>query len=382
MEWTQQTRANPDLKRPRSDLYPRSNMRIFQLRKTRRTALGLIFGAGLVTGSPAIPSPALAESPAIVKHTLRPDRSHLQLFGQPSSKAQRIPDSKAPAITLKRINIISGRRSGAVPVRLPVDAMIDLRVDFRRGEGPNPSIGISGNGRLVGIALVRRPYGVNPEPGRFLFAGRAADCTNPGCRPDDVYNYVYDGSHEDREQRTLKAGSYMLYLVADHAPARVVLELGGRLRGTLRATPASIDAIDLHTPPTRFEHAHEAGTVWWAGSSYSAGAVGLAFSTLFVKSEELANTRIQHCQYSVIPPPPGETAYGPHCYAAAFYLGAGYDILLPSDFGDDRFVVLLLSTYHDQGTNVPSPDSGLGFYIQSPHELGEFGVNAFTLRIR
>ncbi|HEX2196548.1 MAG TPA: hypothetical protein VHJ76_06445 [Actinomycetota bacterium] len=272
------------------------------------------------------------------------------------------------AIVLGRRNVITGSEITAGPVRLPASARVDLNV--------------KGDGRIVGVALLGDPYGSRPEPGKFLFGGRSADCATEGCKPTQVYDFLYDGTHDTPDRPLLRPGRYTLYLIADGAPARVVLELDG-LRGTVRVEPdAATEAIDLQTPPTRFDEHGENGTTWWAGGSVETGAVGLVFSTLYLKGPALAGTRVEHCEYGVVSPPPPDVAYGPHCYTAASRLGAGYSLTVPSDYSDDRFVVSFLSVYNDDGTTFPTEETGLGFYVQSPHTLEGFGVNALSLTTR
>ncbi|MDQ3952363.1 MAG: hypothetical protein M3279_05290 [Actinomycetota bacterium] len=276
-------------------------------------------------------------------------------------------EGRGSAVVLGGRNVIVGSTTAAVPVRLPASARVDLDVE--------------GNGRIVGLALLGDPYGSRPERGRFLFGGRAADCAAAGCEPGQTYQYLYDGSYDTPERPLLRAGRYVLYLIADGAPARVVLELDG-LRGKVRIAPGKAEDVDLQTPATRFDRNGEGGTVWWAGSSFDAGEVGLTFSALYVKGPVLAGTTVEHCQYGVVSPPPAEVAYGPHCYSAASSLGAGYSFTVPADYSDDRFVVPFLSVYTDEGTTFPSDEAGLGFYVQSPHTLDGFGANALALKVR
>lgn len=200
------------------------------------------------------------------------------------------------------------------------------------------------------------------------------------CSPDRYYNFLYDGSYSDRETRTLRPGSYTLYVFADR-PVRIKLRLNRAAEGIVHLSPRPTSRIDL-LPPTARQDQRPLATLWWAGESYTAGEVGLAFSLLYMRGRDLAGTRAQNCQYRLVPPPPAEVAYGPHCYNAAFYFGAGYDIFLPQDFSEREFVVLFLSTYHDQGTNFSNGLLGNGFYVQSPHRLSRLGVNALTLRLR
>lgn len=288
----------------------------------------------------------------------------------------------AARIELGRVNVISGRESGSIPVHLSSDAVVDLRTATKRLRGPNPNIGIRGPGRFVGFALVGQPFTRVRERGRFLLAGRFADCSAPACDPTEwPINYV-NGLAPGRGRVVLKRGDYRLFLIADGAPVRIRLKFIDGPSGKAVLSPAPTNAIDLQTPATRFWN-DQGQTMWWAGSHFSGGQIGFSVTSVFVTADQLNGTELGVCQYNRPGPPPEEIAYGPHCSLLSNAMGSGAEFVL-APYSDDQFILILMLGYHEQGVGLENPDGtrGLGVWFRSPGDVDRFGANAFFVRLR
>lgn len=288
----------------------------------------------------------------------------------------------ARRVELGKVNVFSGSHSSSIPVHLPADAVVDTRSVTRRLSGPNPNIEVEGSGRFVGFALVGHPFSRVQERGRFLLAGRFADCSTPGCTPAELpVNYV-NGLSPGRDRVRLKSGNYELFLIADGAPARIRLTFVEGPRGKTVLRPTRTDRIDLRTPTTRFWN-DQGQTTWWAGSHFQGGQVGFSVSSLFVSGDDLNGSELGVCQYNRPGPPPEEIAYGPHCSVLSNVMGSGAEFVL-APYSEDEFILILMLGYHEQGAGLENADGtrGLGFWFRTPGKVDHFGANAFFVKLR
>lgn len=288
----------------------------------------------------------------------------------------------AARVELGKVNILSGSDSGSIAVHLSSDAVVDLRSATTRLRGPNPNIGIRGSGRFVGFALVGQPFTRVRERGRFLLAGRFADCSAPGCEPSEFpINYV-NGLAPGRGRVVLESGDYRLFLIADGAPVRIKLTFIEGPSGRALLRPGRTDTIDLQTLATRFWN-EQGQTTWWAGSHFNGGQIGFSVSSVFVTADQLNGTELGVCQYNRPGPPPEEIAYGPHCSLLSNAMGSGAEFVL-APYSEDEFILILMLGYHEQGVGLENPDGtrGLGAWFRSPGDVERFGATTFFVRLK
>lgn len=282
-------------------------------------------------------------------------------------------------ITLRKVNVVEGRESGAVEVRIPSEVEVDLILQTYRDAGPTRSVSIDGGGRAVGLVLAPPPpVGEILNSPTFFAAGRFGECGEPGCDPQgEVVNFqepfVYPGG-EGARSHTLAPGDYRLYLIADGAPVRIKLVLRG-LKGRTRITPAAPAPVDLKTPTV---HASYMGgpSYFMAGDTFDGGRRGIALSLLSLHGPvDPAYSSYGMCGfYRTTVNLPDEVAYGPHCHVTPAGGGA---------FGTwndaDRFDVVFLQGYGDSGFPPSDLTRGHGVWFESHRPVSKVTSHIFTL---
>jgi hypothetical protein len=169
------------------------------------------------------------------------------------------------------------------------------------GEGTGAAI--RGAGRSVGFVLV----GATPVDGDIpLYAQiRLGLCGRASCTPteDETAEItVYDGDY-DLEQQTLRLprGDYLLYLVADRAPATVTFRLPG-LPGTARLRPRGVAEGGV-TEPAVAIHESQTHTVYSNGDVFDMkGRGSLSLNALRVRADAWVGGQAATCLYDEAPP--------------------------------------------------------------------------------
>ena len=141
--------------------------------------------------------------------------------------------------TLGYRNVITGDAISGITVRVPERAIFTSKVSR------SPSFDISGQGRVLGFALVRQAEDV--EDTWAIYGTRwsfcAMRCTEKqlderlrGTKPDELSGGYGWRSDEGPPRYVVDPGVYRLYLIADGHPVRVTLTLNG-LQGTRHLVP-------------------------------------------------------------------------------------------------------------------------------------------------
>ena len=175
---------------------------------------------------------------------------------------------------------IAGDKTSAMWVTIPRE------VRFQSGYGPNPDIQIRGAGRMVGFVLTQVP--TDRFDREFVFGGRAAFCSTPGCESDDTYQFMGATSASGSDPANsvvLPPGRYVLYLLADGAPASVTLRLHG-LDGRTQLRPdAPVDAgVSVPTAETEVV-APEKKAYWFGDSATIDSNAGLFLGALSIDTQ-------------------------------------------------------------------------------------------------
>lgn len=288
---------------------------------------------------------------------------------------------KTPRVILGRTNVITGRRSAMVDVRIPRKAQANVRLDVGKRTGPNHWIDIEGAGRAAGFALMPDPPS-DDLSSRFLMATRLSKCAVRGCssRHDPII-FMRPFTFGDGPQLIdLPRGRYRLYLIADGTRVKITLRLKG-LSGTRRIQPRKAAPVDVQAPRTRVFTQGSKRSIYSAGSTYKSGSRGFFVSAIYVLGRRFEGAAWGMCAYNA-PPPPEQTAYGPHCSALTYGagLGAGSFGFFSGGPNARGFWVVIMSSYGPGGI-PPNLDGrrGLGAWYASPGPLDEFGSQAFYL---
>ncbi|HEX2295997.1 MAG TPA: hypothetical protein VHN37_11885 [Actinomycetota bacterium] len=229
--------------------------------------------------------------------------------------------------TLAGTTSIKGSRTGALAVRLPRAASVQVRSPGGTPDGsPAPGIAIDGRGRLAGFYLtspdvtdVRRPY---------LAAFQFRFCPEGGCRPADrAYEYVYSsaydaatgGEHEHPGAVELPAGDYLLYLVSDGAPVDVRIRLKG-LGGKTTLRPAASVTSGFSVPTEESATSIAGGKAFWYGHEASfSGQGGMYVGAMRLDVEDWSYLRVGLCisEGAAAPPQVRDAPYCPVGQGAA-----------------------------------------------------------------
>lgn len=209
------------------------------------------------------------------------------------------------AVELGATNVISGSRTAAMHVRLPVASSVSL--EFL---GPNEDIVVGGKGRLAGVVLTRSDVDRPERP--TLAAIRTSFCTEPGCEATafNVGLFGYDGLQIGGTGE-LPAGDYDLYLVADGSSARVVLRLDGPA-GTVKLRPSLAPRSETYEPE-RHLYVDGAKNVYSEGRVIEAAGDSLwAFAAYRIRGSAWNGGRYSRCIYQG-QPPPSPVGFAPGC---------------------------------------------------------------------
>lgn len=293
------------------------------------------------------------------------------------------PSSVAAAevqrVTLAGTNIIEGSQPSVIHVRIPEDVTVDMRLSPYRVKGPNRSVMLQGDGRLVGVALTSMPpVGAVPNS-RFLLSGRLGTCGRSGCSPgENIVNFQWPSRYPGQDgprRHELVAGDYRLFLLADGAPVRIRLKLQG-LGGRVHISPRDPAMLDLETP--RPDVAHLDGPSYFsAGGVFEAGRRGLAVSLLsLLGPKDSVYSAYGMCgRQGSVSVPIGDPAYGPYCSGAA----TGGWVGTWNESG--RFDVTFLQGYDE--SDLPPADGTRthGVWVKSHNALSRVSSQIFLLSL-
>ncbi len=213
------------------------------------------------------------------------------------------------SITLGATNIFTARTISGLNVRIPRPAT------FRAGVS-SPDIRIRGAGRMAGYVLVQQ--GVPFEDRISLTTTFSRFCDKPGCRSSEEPFFWHSGRNvpydPQTKLRTLPAGDYTLYLIADGTPVEVTFRFRG-LSGR-RAVALTKRADGTVTLPRVRMSVEPTKTAYWFGEEFDlSGSGGVAIMLVRLKGDNLVSSRREGCFYGE-DPPPDPLAYAPQCPGA------------------------------------------------------------------
>lgn len=191
--------------------------------------------------------------------------------------------SVARTPVLAGTTVIDAVQSGKVAVRLSRPALFDVP-----GLGAKASsLGISGEGRMIGFALVAE----GSSPNRVIISGgRSVDDRG---RPFASAITHTEALPLGADQWRLPAGNYRLYVVTDGGPARVVLKLKG-LTGTTKMRPTHRVAASVQRPePRNLPQVQQA-----AGAVGDLKGSGVLFSLMTTEHPVSIVQLVEHCVYA------------------------------------------------------------------------------------
>ena len=212
-----------------------------------------------------------------------------------------------PRAEMRRVTIISGTRSGYVPVKLPVPARVDARVRTASRPGPNPNVRVSGEGLFTGILLLQDPPDPRSDLETLFLAGRFRKCAD-GC---GVLNDV-DAPLQREGTLRLPAGNYRLYLLTDGHKARVALTLTG-LSGTARVTPTVHTSFDVKAPQMSVSPTPAGFHYSWGAHYRKAAGRGIALGAYWGRTNAYTGRLDGVCSYRGSAPFDDSLSYSSMC---------------------------------------------------------------------
>lgn len=218
----------------------------------------------------------------------------------------RASAAQAEAPSLAGTTRITAATTSAMWVTVPQEARFTWKY------GPNPDVTVEGGGRLAAVALMKGDLDDMNRP--FVMAGRASFCDTPGCTSDDQFQFVvgHVPGATDRNWIVLQPGRYLLYLIADGAPASVTLRLHG-LSGKSKLTPRTPIDADFGVPRPETEVVGPEKKVYWFGDSGTIDAEGgLVLGLMSIQAKGWIQGSYGSClQRTLFSPEP--VAYSPAC---------------------------------------------------------------------
>lgn len=218
--------------------------------------------------------------------------------------------SRPHRVTLGRLNSFTASTISGVPVHVPGPATYTPGVS-------SPDIRIEGDGRMTGFVLLQEDATVQDRIAVMTTLSRF--CKEPGCESGDDPFFWHGGANSpmDRETkvRTLPAGNYLLYVIADATPVTVTLRLHG-LSGTRRMnlTRPADGAITI--PPVRTSVEPGKAAYWFGDEVDFSGPSGVAIPLIRFETGKAVSNRREVCYYNGSPNIPDAFAYGPGCPTA------------------------------------------------------------------
>jgi hypothetical protein len=287
-----------------------------------------------------------------------------------------------PRRLLAGTTVISGSGATFARVRLLRDARVSNVMYPHRKRGPTEDVTIEGDGRAVGVLLVRdTPLEPTLGDERVLLTGRFGTCDPPSCGAGhEVSNFQFPSKYPGTKgprQHVISAGDYRLYLIADSSPVRITLRLSG-IPGHTSIVPSLPASLDFGAP-TQNPGSGASPFYYSAGASYESGVRGIALSTLFASAKSDAAFEWGKCGYWGPKPPPPQVGYGPHCSALTLVSHLG-----PAGRGTAaNYQACRRTTLYDYDERQFPPkmgtERGLGGWISSTAAMTGVGFQAFFL---
>ncbi|HYO60962.1 MAG TPA: hypothetical protein VEU29_03585 [Actinomycetota bacterium] len=211
---------------------------------------------------------------------------------------------------LAGVTRIVGDTTSAMWVTVPHKASFTWKLD------ENPDVRIDGGGRMAGVVITEGDFG---DRGRlFAMMGRASFCRARGCTSEDTHQFLTgQNPHQAPSDKfVLPAGRYLLYLIADGAPASVTLRLHG-LPGKARIVPRTPVDAEVHVPTPQTEVMGPDEKVYWFGDAGTIDAdAGLIAGAMSLDTKNWSRGSWGSClQRVVLEPEP--VGYSPACPAGA-----------------------------------------------------------------
>lgn len=212
-------------------------------------------------------------------------------------------------LELGRVNTFTSSDIAGIRVRIPRPATFEPGISSR-------DIVVEGTGRMAGYVLVQDSADVE---GRVtLMTTWSRFCGAPGC--DGGHPFFWHGGsnvHYDRatKMRTLPAGDYFLYIIADDTPVTVTLRLHG-LRG--KRDVELTDPVDggIMLPRVRASVGPTRSVYSFGEEVDFSGTSGIAIPLMRFRTGNAFSNRREVCYYSGGPSVPDAFAYAPGCPAA------------------------------------------------------------------
>lgn len=242
----------------------------------------------------------------------------------PAGAAARVP-------ALAGVTVVKGSSPAGMRVRIPRPVTIDRK----------NGVGIVGDGRLVALVITRE--NVSQSSRESFEAIRFGYCDGAGCSPEKTskqYLYSRGGSGGDTHGKiTLTPGEYLLYLVADGAPAKVTVRLQG-LAGTKVLRPRT-PARSGFAVPTADNSTTSPGddAFWWGEEIDIEGDAGYVLAILRMDVDNWVDLHYGDCAYLTNAPPPRPLAYSPPCPGGiAIFTNESSDVPASHSFEVPMFV--------------------------------------------
>lgn len=230
------------------------------------------------------------------------------------------PSSAEPGV-LAGTTTISGDRTGRQVVSIPADTNISAFHLF------NNDVMVEGTAELSGIVLASQDEHNGTAVVIVSPASLRSWCIASYLAPfQSICPHaliVQERQDETSDVVELPAGLYDLYFFTDGGSASYTLHLDGLAGETtiLPQTEASVtlDSLDAMAPVS--------GSIWWSGSSGSAGQGGMAFSAHWFRVTGYIGDERGFCYYEGSPAV-DQVAYLPGCPLATF--SQGWLLLFPA----------------------------------------------------
>jgi hypothetical protein len=206
-------------------------------------------------------------------------------------------------------NTFTASTTAGVRVRIPRPATFEPGVSSR-------DVVVEGAGRMAGYVLVEdHPDVIERVTSMTLWA---RFCSRPGCAEGEPF-FWHAGSNVQHDPatgvRTLPAGDYFLYVIADDTEVTVRLRLHG-LRGTRNVELTQPADAGIVLPRVRASLDATKSVYSFGEEVEFSGPGGIAVPLMRFRTGHAFSNRREVCYYSGGPQVPDPLAYGPQCPAA------------------------------------------------------------------
>lgn len=212
-------------------------------------------------------------------------------------------------VTLGAKNTFTASVTSGIRVRVPVPVSFDVGIDSR-------SVRVEGAGRMAGYVLVEDDADILDRV--TLMTTYSRFCGRPGCDSAEPF-FWHGGTNVPRDEesgvRTLPAGDYILYVIADQTPVTVTLRFEG-LRGERTVALTRPADAGILLPRVRATVGPTRSAYWFGEEVEFTGSSGIAIPMLRFRTGHAFSNRREVCYYAGGPAVPESVAYAPKCPGA------------------------------------------------------------------